>query len=85
MKITGLKAGKDWQLIVTVDDGRMGSFDVMPYLKDPKFIPLRARQQFLKFTNGGSFIKWACGANLQADIIEARWRVFENKSAARPA
>ncbi len=79
MKITALKAGKDWQLIITAEDGRVGCFDVMPYLKDPKFIPLRARQQFIKFTNGGSFIKWACGANLPADLIEARWRVFEAK------
>jgi Protein of unknown function (DUF2442) len=79
MKITDLKAGKDWRLIVTADDGRVGSFDLMPFLKDPAFKPLRARQEFLKFFNRGTSVKWASGGDLPADTIESRWRVFDNR------
>ena len=43
MNITDLKAGSDWQLIVTADDGRVGSFDVSPYLDGSVFQPLDAK------------------------------------------
>jgi hypothetical protein len=79
MNITDLQAGTDWQLIVTADDGRVGSFDVRPFLNGPVFQPLRDRREFLKFSNGGYFIEWACGADISVDTIEARWRVFSNK------
>jgi len=76
MNIADLKAGPDWQLIVTADDGRVGSFDVRPFLSGPVFQPLLDRPEFLKFTNGGYFIEWACGADLSADTVEARWKVI---------
>ena len=79
MNISKLEAGADWQLIVTADDGRVGSFDVSPFLNGPVFQPLRKREEFLKVFNGGYFIEWACGADFSADTIEARWRVFSNK------
>jgi hypothetical protein len=76
MNITNLEAGPDWLLIVTADDGRVGSFDVRPFLTGPVFQPLQDREEFLKFSNGGYFIEWACGADLSADTVEARWKVI---------
>ena len=82
MNITDLKAGSDWQLIVTADDGRVGSFDVSPYLDGSVFQPLRDRKEFLKVSNGGYFVEWACGADLSADTIEARWKIMHSPSCA---
>jgi hypothetical protein len=78
MNITDLKAGTDWELIITAEDGRVGSFDVSPFLTGPVFQPLHARAEFLKVSNRGYFIEWACGADLSADTIEARWQVISN-------
>jgi len=36
MNISKLQAGADWQLIVTADDGGVGSFDVNPFLKEKR-------------------------------------------------
>ncbi len=85
MKIVDLKAGADWQLVVTAEDGRVGSFDVSPFLIGPVFHPLRDRGEFLKFSNGGYFIEWACGADLSADTVEARWELFSSKPNAESA
>lgn len=75
MRITDLKVGKDWQLIVNADDGRIGTFDVQPFLDGQVFQPLRNTEEFGKVANGGYFIEWACGADLSADTIEAHWRL----------
>lgn len=75
MRIADLKAEKDWQLVITADDGRIGVFDVRPFLEGYVFQPLKDREEFLKVSNGGYFIEWACGADLSADTIEARWQV----------
>jgi hypothetical protein len=68
--------------MVTANDGRVGSFDVSPFLRGPVFQPLRKREEFLEVFNGGYFIEWACGADLSADTIEARWRVLNNETQA---
>lgn len=78
MNIADLKAGTGWELIITAEDGRVGRFDVSPFLVGPVFQTLRDRAEFLKVTNGRYFIEWACGADLSADTIEARWQVISN-------
>lgn len=60
---------------IVVEDGRIGLFDVTPYLEYEAFEVLREHQEFMKVSNGGYFIEWDCGADLSADTIEARWRV----------
>ena len=75
MKITQLQTQPDWVLSIVADDGRMGHFDVSPYLQYEAFAALRDPGEFVKVTNGGYFIEWECGADLSADTIEARWRV----------
>ncbi|MGC8494251.1 MAG: DUF2442 domain-containing protein [Syntrophobacteraceae bacterium] len=65
----------DWVLSIVVDDGRLGNFDVRPYLEYEAFAPLRDLSEFEKVFNGGYFVEWDCGADLSIDTIEARWQI----------
>ncbi|CAA9889335.1 conserved hypothetical protein [Candidatus Methylobacter favarea] len=49
-----------------------------PYLHEEAFETLQNQNEFAKVINGGYFIKWACGADLSADTIEARWCTVGN-------
>ncbi|HXV69506.1 MAG TPA: DUF2442 domain-containing protein [Nitrospira sp.] len=75
MRITELQAQPNWVLSIVADDGRVGRFDVSPYLQDEAFEALRDQNEFMKVVNGGYFVEWDCGADLSADTIEARWQV----------
>jgi hypothetical protein len=74
MKIVALTPLPNWVLSIVVEDGRMGYFDVSPYLEYEAFQALRDYDEFKKVFNGGYFIEWDCGADLSADTIEARWQ-----------
>jgi len=75
MRIAELRPQPNWVLSIVADDGRVGSFDVSPYLEYEEFKYLRDQDEFMKVINGGYFIEWDCGADLSADTIEARWQV----------
>jgi hypothetical protein len=75
MRIAELHPRPNWVLSIVADDGRVGSFDVSPYLEYEAFEYLRDQDEFMKVINGGYFIEWDCGADLSADTIEARWQV----------
>ncbi len=75
MRIAGLHPQPQWVLFIVADDGRVGSFDVTPYLDNDAFEKLRDPDEFMKVSNGGYFIEWECGADLSADTIGARWEV----------
>lgn len=75
MRIAELRPQPDWILSVVADDGRIGEFDVKPYLELEVFECLRDLSEFQKVANGGYFVEWDCGADLSADTIETRWRV----------
>lgn len=77
MNIVELKVLPDWILEIRADDGRVGHFDVKPYLDYEAFEPLRDPAEFAKVSNGRYFIEWACEADLSADTIEAKWRLVE--------
>lgn len=62
-------------LSIISDDGRAGLFDVGPYLDFEAFQALRDPAEFSKVIHGGYYVEWACGADLSADTIEARWKV----------
>jgi hypothetical protein len=80
MKIAELKIQPDWILTVVAEDGRVGHFDVAPYLQDEAFEALQNPSEFAKVINGGYFIEWDCGADLSADTIEARWQSVGNET-----
>ncbi len=84
MKIAKISPQPNWVLSIVADDGRIGNFNVTPYLKYEAFEPLKNHAEFIKVTNGGYFIEWDCGADLSADTIEARWQIVgkENPQAA---
>jgi Protein of unknown function (DUF2442) len=69
MRIAGLHPLPDWVLSVVAGDGRVGCFDVTPYLGYEAFEELREPDEFMKVVNGGYFIEWECGADLSADTI----------------
>ena len=75
MRIVELEAQANWVLSIVADDGRLGRFDVSPYLQYEAFEALRDESEFKKVINGGYFVEWDCGADLSADTIEARWQV----------
>lgn len=75
MRIKELQPQPSWVLRIVADDGRVGDFDVSPYLEYEAFKELRDHNEFMKVLNGGYFIEWESGADLSADTIEARWQV----------
>ena len=77
MRIAELQAQPNWLLSIVADDGRIGHFDVSPYLEYEAFNRLRDQNEFYKVFNGGYFVEWDCGADLSADTIEAQWHVDE--------
>ena len=74
MRIKEVRPQPDWTLSIVADDGRVGIFDVRPYLGDEAFEGLHDPDEFERIVNGGYFVEWNCGADLSADTIEARWQ-----------
>lgn len=83
MRIQELAANTDWTLLVTANDGRVGQFDLRPYLQYEAFKELNDIAEFMKIKNGGYFVEWECGADLSADTIEARMSVVGNAADSR--
>ena len=75
MRIAKLAAHTDWTFSVTANDGRIGQFDLRPYLQYEAFEELNDIGEFMKIKNGGYFVEWECGADLSADTIEAKMLV----------
>lgn len=75
MRIAEISPQPNWVLTIVADDGRIGCFDVSPYLGYEAFEALCDYKEFLKVFNGGYFVEWDCGADLSADTIEAHWQV----------
>ena len=76
MIIVEIHPQSNWVLSIVAEDGRVGSFDVSPYLGYEAFEDLRDHNEFVKVSNGRYFVEWDCGADLSADTIEARWRII---------
>ncbi len=75
MRIAKISPQPNRVLSIVADDGRIGNFDVNPYMEYEAFEALQDHTEFLKVSNGGYFVEWDCGADLSADTIEARWQV----------
>ena len=75
MKIAEVQPQPNYVLSIVADDGRVGSFDVSPYLEYEAFEDLRDHSEFMKVSNGGYFVEWDCGADLSADTIEAQLQI----------
>ncbi|KAF3982875.1 MAG: DUF2442 domain-containing protein [Methylococcales symbiont of Hymedesmia sp. n. MRB-2018] len=75
MIITKIELEKNYCLSVFAEDGRVGLFDVSPYLKSEAFAELINVDNFTKIKNFKYFIEWDCGADLSADTIEAEWTI----------
>jgi hypothetical protein len=73
MRIAQVVPQNDHTLYIVSEDGRVGLFDVRPYLEFEAFQPLRDMSEFMNIQNGKYFVEWSCGADLSVDSIEARW------------
>ncbi|MES1192327.1 MAG: DUF2442 domain-containing protein [Steroidobacter sp.] len=80
MNIVEVIPKENYTLYVRADDGRIGVFDVKPYLHSDAFAPLKDQGEFHQITNGGYFIEWRCGADLSADTIQAHWNLITGAS-----
>lgn len=76
MSIAQVIAQSDCTLVVTTTDGKVGKFDVRPYLGFEAFKELSDTAEFMKIRNGGYFVEWPNGADLSADTIEAKMLEF---------
>ncbi len=85
MRITEISPQKNWILTVVADDGRVGHFDISPYLDYEAFEPLKKPAEFAKIVNGGYFVEWECGADLSADTIEAHWIEADDEPGRKTA
>ena len=81
MKIKEIHSNSDYTLQIVANDGRIGIFDVTPYLKYEAFDDLKNQNAFMQVSNGGYFIEWDCGADLSADTIEARWQLKHDEQS----
>lgn len=84
VKISAVYPKTNRALTIVTDDGRIGEFDVSPYLVDEAFEDLNTISEFMKVTNGGYFIEWDCGADLSADTIEAHMKYTNLLEANQP-
>ena len=85
MRIAEVRPQPNWVLSIVADDGRVGSFDVSPYLQYEAFEDLRDHGEFMKVSNGGYFVEWDCGADLSADTIEAQLQIVGKAAQQRMA
>jgi len=74
MKIKAIRPLAESKLHIVVEDGRVGIFDLNPYLHYEAFAELQQAEAFKQVTNGGYFVEWQCGADLSANTIEAHWQ-----------
>lgn len=84
MKIEEVSPLSDDALRIIAADGRVGSLDVRPYFDSEAFRPLKNPEEFAKVRNRGYYVEWACGADLSADTIEARWIVEPSSDPKEP-
>lgn len=82
MIIAKIEPKNNFCLSVFAKDGRVGLFDVSPYLESEAFLDLKNIDNFKKIHNGKYFIEWDCGADLSADTIETEWQIAQQKHTA---
>ena len=75
MTIQEIYPQPDYTVRIVAQDGRIGMFDVTPYLQYDAFAALKDQHVFMRISHGGYFIEWECGADLSTDTIEAHWHV----------
>ncbi len=85
MNIAEIIPQDNYMLCIKSEDGKIGLFDVKPYLDSEVFSPLKDKTEFERLYNGKYFIEWDCGADLSADTIQARWEIVSIVAAQQSA
>lgn len=71
VKVSEALPAEDYTLLVKLDDGRSGTFDVSPFLDKGIFAELRDRSYFAQVRVHGRSISWPHKQDFCADTIEA--------------
>jgi hypothetical protein len=71
VKVSEALPGKDYKLSVKLDNGRSGTFDVLPFLDKGIFTELRDKTYFAQVKVHGRSISWPHKQDFCADTIEA--------------
>lgn len=77
MNINEIIAHPNHTLEIVFDDGRVGVFNIKPYLNYEVFEPLKEISEFMKVSNRRYFVEWECGADLSSDTLEAKMKLKE--------
>ena len=64
-----VKAGKDYTLRVTFDNGEVRQFDVKPYIKGEWYSELKDEKYFRTVFANGYTVEWANGQDLCPDEL----------------
>ena len=78
MRILDIIVQSDFILKIFTEDGKIGFFDVKPYLHFEAFEPLKKFEEFKKIYNGKYYVEWDCGADLSADSVEAVLQLIDD-------
>jgi hypothetical protein len=76
-KVVAVQALPNQRVRVTLSDGRIGTFDVAPYLRSEFFRELLNESYFMQVSIFFNGIGWPHGQDLSPDTIEAELAVGE--------
>ena len=81
VKVTFVKAEKDYLLLVRLSDGRSGYFDVSPYLEKGIFKQLKNHGYFEQVKIGFGGVVWPNQQDFSADTIELEMQTIKETVA----
>ena len=81
LKVTSVKAEKDYRLLVRLSNGRSGYFDVSPYLEKGVFKQLQDIGYFEQVRTAFGGVVWPNQQDFSADTIEYELQPIEEKVA----
>lgn len=81
VKVTFVKAEKNYRLFVRLSNERSGYFDVSPYLDKGIFKELQDRDYFEQVRTAFGGVAWPHQQDFSADTIEYEMQPIEEKTA----
>jgi len=60
MNILEIVPKDNYTLYIKTENGKVGLFDVKPYVESEVFAPLKDKSEFENVRNGKYFIEWDC-------------------------
>jgi hypothetical protein len=80
-KVIFVEPRDNYKLFVKLSNGKIGEFDVSPYLNKGIFTELQDHSYFKQARPGFGGVIWPHEQDFSADTIEVEMRVFEDTNA----